>query len=173
MKASPTPPITSKLSHEPFDYCDSFSLDLAEEVETIDTLISAFFSTMPLWIRTLVKIRNRLAKILALKVDNTQDLVPNSPYVIGQKFGFFTLYSLDEDEVIMGEQDRHLDFKVSLLINEVQRKEISIATVVTYHNLLGKVYFFVVKPFHKIIVKSILKKMKREILVSNVKGLAH
>ncbi|MDR1652533.1 MAG: DUF2867 domain-containing protein [Prevotellaceae bacterium] len=37
--------------------------------------------------------------------------------------------------------------------------KISIITVVHFHNALGKVYFFVIRPFHKIIVKAMIKRL--------------
>ncbi|MOA34437.1 hypothetical protein D3C78_1558100 [compost metagenome] len=61
----------------------------------------------------------------------------------------------------MGENDRHLDFKVSLLAQQTgnTNSSITISTVVNYHNWFGKFYFFFVKPFHKRIVPVMLKKI--------------
>lgn len=38
-----------------------------------------------------------------------------------------------------------------------RKQELRITTVVKYNNWLGRAYFFIIRPFHGIIVKSILK----------------
>ena len=68
----------------------------------------------------------------------------------------------------MGENDKHLNFKVSILLEklEANNKSITISTIVVFNNWFGKLYFFPVKPFHKLIVpimlKSILKDLEKD-----------
>jgi hypothetical protein len=72
---------------------------------------------------------------------------------------FFTKIAQTEHELIMGESDRHLNFRVSVLSDRLS-SFIYITTLVHYNNSMGKAYFFFVKPLHKIIVKSIIKKFE-------------
>ena len=62
-------------------------------------------------------------------------------------------------EEILGMPDKHLDFHVSMWCGEYHegKQELRITTVVKYNNWLGRAYFFIIRPFHGIIVKSILK----------------
>ena len=62
-------------------------------------------------------------------------------------------------EEILGMPDKHLDFNVSMWCGEYHegKQELRITTVVKYNNWLGRAYFFIIRPFHGIIVKSILK----------------
>ena len=60
---------------------------------------------------------------------------------------------------VLGMPDKHLDFHVSMWCGEYHegKQELRITTVVKYNNWLGRAYFFIIRPFHGIIVKSILK----------------
>ena len=60
-----------------------------------------------------------------------------------------------ENEAIMRKDDKHLLFYVS--IAKIGNNLIDVTTVVQYHNALGKVYFFFIKPFHKMIVPRVVK----------------
>ena len=59
----------------------------------------------------------------------------------------------------MAENDKHLNFRTSVLID---RKEplshIYLTTIVKFNNIWGRLYFIPVKPFHRIIIKTLLKK---------------
>ncbi|HJV20387.1 MAG TPA: DUF2867 domain-containing protein, partial [Sediminibacterium sp.] len=61
----------------------------------------------------------------------------------------------------LGEDDKHLNFRVSLLINRqsdyCENKKIIISTTVKFNNWFGRLYFLLVRPFHKLIVPIMLK----------------
>ena len=71
------------------------------------------------------------------------------------RIDFFRLYEIAGDEAILGEDDRHLDFRVS-----VQRRsgDIVVTTVVRCHNRLGRLYLALITPFHRIVVRSMLQR---------------
>jgi len=79
----------------------------------------------------------------------------------------FRVYSKTENEVILGENDKHLNFRISLLKedNKVKenQKKLTISTTVKFNNWFGKLYFLPVKPFHKIIVAKMLKGILEQI----------
>lgn len=81
----------------------------------------------------------------------------------GQKLGLFKVFYKSENEAILGEDDKHLNFKVSLLIKPSivtqTNQQLTITTAVTFHNWFGKLYFLPVRPFHKLIVPAIMKDM--------------
>ena len=53
--------------------------------------------------------------------------------------------------MILGTDDRHLDFRVSILRSEA-KDLVAISTWVRPHNNLGRAYLAMVYPFHRIIV---------------------
>ena len=82
----------------------------------------------------------------------------------GESIGLFKVFDRTDSEIILGEDDKHLDFRVSLLIDPIQennkkenKKNLTISTTVYFNNWLGKLYFLPVKPFHKFIVPIMLK----------------
>jgi hypothetical protein len=107
---------------------------------------------LPGWVNVLFSIRNRIAGLFGLKTDrNTRE-----------DDTFFSLVEKREDEIVMGEDDKHLNFRASIL-KDAANGAISLTTVVHYNKLWGKIYFFPVKPFHKIIMKALLKRYLKEI----------
>lgn len=40
---------------------------------------------------------------------------PAQNYKVGDRVGLFTVYDITENEVVMGETDKHLDVRISLL----------------------------------------------------------
>ncbi|HEY9262890.1 DUF2867 domain-containing protein [Chitinophaga sp.] len=60
---------------------------------------------------------------------------------------------MTEKELILGENDKHLDFRVSLYLQQQPAaQQLLCTTTVHYNNRWGKRYFFFVKPFHRLIV---------------------
>jgi len=64
-----------------------------------------------------------------------------------------------------------LNFRVSLLLSEQKNnklnKNITVTTIVMYNNWFGRLYFFPVKPFHKLIVQSGLKIILQELEIDH------
>ena len=130
----------------PVDYKDSFSriLNGAKEL-TPDDFLNLTFSKYPKWIDWLLSLRNKLVKPLGLKTGGQfRDMVKDQ----------------DKNEIIFGAKDKHLTFYCSLWCSpkEEDKQILRITTVVKYNNFFGKLYFFVIHPFHKIIIYYILKR---------------
>ncbi|WP_407654554.1 DUF2867 domain-containing protein [Bradyrhizobium prioriisuperbiae] len=67
-------------------------------------------------------------------------------------------------ELILGEDDKHLDFRASVQLRSRRDDaydEVILATVVHRHNLLGKIYFRLISPFHRLVVRSNLARAAR------------
>ncbi|MCK9437976.1 MAG: DUF2867 domain-containing protein, partial [Synergistaceae bacterium] len=108
-----------------------------------------------------MSIRDKIVGLFGLKTASTISEEERNHVVLkfeeGEQLNIFKLYSKSESELIMGDDDKHLNFRVSLLLDSTdvdsKKKKILITTVVTYRNWLGKIYFIPVKPFHTLIVK--------------------
>lgn len=122
--------------------------------------IMEVMGSTPAWVDVLMQLRNRVVSSLfglkdlgALgKIDSNR---PLSSYKIGDRIGIFTLMHVSEDQVVLGDDDNHLDVQVSLCHyqepEDGNKPSIAITTLVRTHNLLGKVYMFFVAPVHGII----------------------
>ena len=65
-------------------------------------------------------------------------------------------------EIVLGEDDRHLDFRLSLLRRTSPAGTQLIATtVVRSHNALGRTYLTVIRPFHHLVIRASLARFAR------------
>ncbi|WP_405630896.1 DUF2867 domain-containing protein [Pseudoalteromonas sp. Ld20] len=119
-------------------------------------------ATTPAWVNFLMATRNRVVGLFGLKNLGTlggfDSSKPKSDYKVGDRVGIFTLLYLSDEEVVLGDSDKHLDVQVSIFRDEIQGNFISISTVVHVHNFLGKLYMLFVKPMHKMIVPASIKR---------------
>ena len=119
---------------------------------------------MPLWVRLLMAIRNRVVSVFGLR-STSEGLVKGKPpgdYAVGDFIDFFKITHLSENEVVVSTDDRHLDASFSLLIlEEEEGRKVYFTSVVKTKERLGDVYMFVIAPFHRWIVSSLLKRVRR------------
>jgi hypothetical protein len=118
-------------------------------------------SAAPPWINAMMHIRNKIGACFGLKNLGVMNAIdhdkPARDYRIGDRVGIFTIVSISEQEVVLGDADRHLDVKVSVLkLEDAIHPSIAISTVVQVHNTLGRIYMAVVAPVHKIIAPAML-----------------
>jgi hypothetical protein len=93
----------------------------------------------------------------------------------------FPVISRAENEIILGENDSHLNFQVSILIRENQLSaaidgdnsqkgaEMVATTVVHCHGFFGKAYIIIIKAFHTMIVKYSLARLPNKIALDSNK----
>ena len=127
------------------DYLDIYEIE--KDTDKSAEEVSKEIMRLPKWVDSLFKLRNALVRVFGLKVDKQNE---------GEET-FFTLIKKNDNEIIMGEDDKHLNFRASIMVDK-SRNTISLITLVHFNNLWGKIYFLPVKPFHKIIMKSLLKR---------------
>ena len=81
------------------------------------------------------------------------------------RVGIFKIYGTSPSEVVLGEDDKHLDFRLSVLCSGTPPpggiRHLTLATVVHCHNSLGRVYILVIAPFHRQAIESSLRRAAR------------
>ncbi|MFZ4928900.1 DUF2867 domain-containing protein [Chryseobacterium sp. Mn2064] len=151
-----------------FDYTDSFEGEMKSAPQNIDIseVGRIFFSSSPKWGKKMFAFRNKMVKLFGLKTgDNGKQTKNMNDFTceIGEQVGIFKIFDKTDHEIIIGEDDKHLDFRVSLLYDPTKDKNkencLTISTTVKFHNWLGVLYFLPVRPFHQLIVPAILKRM--------------
>jgi len=130
---------------EKIDYHDTYQIQKKTKKNAEE--ISKEIMQMPKWVSLLFKLRNRIVGVFGLKTDKNTE----------KSKTVFALIENNENEIVMGEVDKHLDFRFSVLKDNTENT-ISLITVVRFNNIWGNIYFFPVKPFHKIILKTSLKR---------------
>jgi len=155
-----------------YNYTDSYQgiiNDKNNAIHSID-IGKAFIKPGPKWIDYLFSLRNKIVSLFGLKTPNNigNTKHPDSfNFEPGERVGLFKVFNRTTDEIILGEDDKHLNFRISLFleepINNKPNKIVTITTIVIYNNWFGRLYFFPVKPFHRLIVQITLKKNLQEL----------
>ena len=141
------------------DYHDTYRIR-CKTIGGIDTLTTELYNApAPAWVLYLLKLRDSIVGIFGLKTGNKDDKKVASYYPVGSKAGYFTVLDRNDNEIVMGEKDKHLNFRTSVFIKRKNpNSEIYLSTIVQYNNIWGRLYFLPVKPFHRLIILSILKR---------------
>lgn len=140
--------------HEHVHLADAFAIPLpAGATRDPETLARFIVSHQPAWIDRMTTLRDIIVACLGLKL--ARQLAQAAAREKDERVGIFRIYGRSENEIILGEDDRHLDFRVSLLCGP---QELTVTTVVHCHNLLGRTYLFVIAPFHRLVVKASMRR---------------
>jgi hypothetical protein len=155
-----------------YDYIDGFQASFTDAKSnlTVCEVAKAFLLSAPKWVQHLVTARNKIVGIFGLKVSRNADrseLVKNFNCEKGEQIGLFKVLGKSADEIILGEDDKHLNFRVSLFLErpqiDKQQARLTISTIVLFNNWLGRLYFLPVKPFHRFIVPIMMKGIIRQL----------
>lgn len=150
-------PAESTLIHfyKPVNLADAYAIALPEGSSTNPEVLGRFiFSHQPAWIGALMHVRDAVVSLFGLKTAKV--LADDNRST--RRIGPFRIYSVGEHELILGEDDSHLDFRLSVFCSETAGKtQLTLTTVVQCHNLLGRLYIFVISPFHRAVVKASLR----------------
>jgi hypothetical protein len=157
--------IISRDMNDGIHYIDSYSIEIENtDNYSIDYLTALLFSSIPSWVRMLLKLRDFLVKPFGLEtgiIPEQGTLDKSLYYNIGDRAIFFPVIDRSESEIVMAEDDKHLYFRTSLFVKKTSDQNLEnvyLTTLVKFHNIWGKLYFAPVKPFHKLIMRTLLKK---------------
>ena len=108
----------------------------------------------PRWIEWLLALRNVLVAPFGLKKP-----VPTRTSA-ADTIGIFPVMSETPDRLVAGLNDRHLDFRVVVdVAASGQGQRVTATTLVLTHNLLGRVYLAIILPFHRLVVRALLRQV--------------
>ncbi len=148
---SKTPLVTSSLGN--IDFQDAFTTTNTRD--SLEIITKKIFGTAPRWVSVLMKIRNGIVRLFGIRSEGRPTI--SKEFKKGGHVYFFNIYEIEENEVLLGADDRHLDFRVSVLKEEKSENNVKVTTIVNYKNRLGRIYMWFVKPFHRMVVKRMVK----------------
>lgn len=97
--------------------------------------------------------RNRIVAPLGLKHPSP------APAGSADRIGIFPILTQAPDRIVLGLDDKHLDFRLVVEVAEVEgRSSVTATTIVKTHNLLGRTYLVAIMPFHRIIARTMVGK---------------
>lgn len=157
-----------------------------------DMFLNIAFKQYPFWIKWLLNLRNILVKSFGLDtstpLEDTIRAKNENEIVFGMEDKHLTFYvSLwcGQKEEISTQTEENInagiksgiktELKEGIEGNQKRREqnmqekeqniqELIITTIVRYNNWFGRVYFFVISPFHKIIIRSMLNRVVKFVI---------
>ncbi|MBP2329633.1 hypothetical protein JOF56_010018 [Kibdelosporangium banguiense] len=132
------------------DFADAYAVRLPPDTSTDPReWAQRLFANTPRWVHRAMVLRDRLVSVVGLKaagrMANNKAAMP------------FPEQAHTEREVIRGFDDRHLDFRSCIHVEETDDGvQLTIGTVVHFHNLFGRLYFLPVRPLHALIIHTML-----------------
>jgi len=121
-----------------YQFADAYKVPAPHGIDAIEATRQAF-AHEPRWIRTLLGLRNRLGRLVGLRP------APASGFPIIRQA---------PDEVLMGFDDKHLDFRIVATVNG---GFVTLTTIVRCHNFWGRAYLAAIMPFHRAIAARMIE----------------
>ena len=147
------------------DYLDVFAVSVERRpdlqlCDIRDLATRVLTADLP-WASRLMRFRDKIARPFGLKtgVDLASEVSGKeaSQLEVGDRIGFFRIFEISGNEIILGEDDWHQDFRISILRQEDEEgMKVLAATCCRRHNIAGHLYLALILPFHKRIVSSFL-----------------
>jgi hypothetical protein len=145
------------------DLADSYAVVLPPNASRNAEILTRFvLATQPAWLTMMMGVRDAIAGRFGIK---TAAQLRGAPAERASRIYIFKIYETAENEMILGQDDTHLDFRLSVLLGASEPAvpgQIMVTTVVHCHNLLGRIYLAMILPFHRIIVRSMLDRAGRK-----------
>jgi hypothetical protein len=142
------------LAHPQFS--DAFRVAVDGNALDARTAAEIMFAREPRWSKALVALRNMIVAPFGLKSSGKGD--------VGSwgMVGIFPVISETPQRLIAGFNDSHLDFRVIVDVTPAGRgQHVTLTTLVHTHNRLGRAYLAIILPFHRLIVRSFLRRVSR------------
>jgi hypothetical protein len=141
----------------PIDFADCYHGRLPRSGLTALQVAHAMFEQPPGWASALMGLRDRIVRLFGLK---TAGAIQRGS--AGSHVGIFPLISQSPGEVVMGLDDKHLDFRIWLAVRPVaDGSEVLMSTLIRHNGISGRIYLFVVMPFHKLLSRYMLARAIR------------
>ena len=143
------------------DLLDAYAIHLpAGASDDPEVLARVAFERQAAWIRALTWLRDAAMATVGIKSSRA---IGAAAAARGPVIGFFPLLSKSARELVVGEDDRHLDFRVAILLRTgaAGARELVVVTVVHCHNRLGRAYLALIAPFHRVIAQASLEQAAR------------
>jgi uncharacterized protein DUF2867 len=135
-------------------FIDAFGVTVEDAALDARQAAERMLGRSPRWVEMLTALRNALVAPFGLKTSLPKDTPPASA------IGIFPIVTQTSTRLVAGFDDKHLDFRVVVDVatsGRVQR--VTATTLVLTHNLLGRAYLGTILPFHRLVVRAMLRQV--------------
>ncbi|MFN3172162.1 MAG: DUF2867 domain-containing protein [Hyphomicrobiales bacterium] len=157
--ASTVHEVALALPHPAFpqaDCGDTFEVRTARRFNDAEHAARTIMDSLPGWARGLMGMRDKVVGPLGLKTGKAMKAGPDVECV-----GFFPVIEKSPQRILLGEDDRHLNFRVAVdLHTDDTGQRVRLSTLVKRNNVMGTAYLAAIMPFHKLIAKAMLRSIR-------------
>ncbi len=156
----PTPSQAVQSSGLPrIDFADCYHGHTARAGVTAMEAAQAAFDKPPGWVGALMAVRDGVVGRLGLKTSRAA-----AAAATGSKAGFFPVISEMPNEVVLGLDDKHLDFRIWVSTQGMDGgTDVRMSTLVRLHGRPGRIYLTAIMPFHKLLSRHMLRRSLRSL----------
>lgn len=135
-------------------FADAFRIEVDDPSLDARHAAQSMFERQPRWIEALLQLRHVIVAPFGLKKTGANEKPPR------ETIGLFPILSETPDRLIAGFNDKHLDFRVVVEVTPAGlHRQVTATTLVLTHNLLGRIYLAVITPFHRLVVRALLRQV--------------
>src|SRR5438445_284598 len=162
-------PASSALDRELVGHCDfrdSYRVPLSHPERGMADIFFAVFGHTPRWMKAMLILRNAASRLAGLEAPTVAEIMKpeaRAAYRVGDKIGPWPVFFVGENEIIAGRDNKHMDFRLSvLMVRSGEAADVVVTTVCSVHNLFGRIYLFLIVPFHRAGVQGLLARAVRD-----------
>jgi uncharacterized protein DUF2867 len=135
-------------------FMDSFRLEVDGAALDARQAAMRMMARPPRWVDALVTLRNIIVAPFGLKTSGATGRLPRDI------IGIFPVVSETPERLVAGFNDKHLDFRVVVdVATSGRRQSVTATTLVLTHNWLGRTYLATIMPFHRLVVRAMLRQV--------------
>jgi hypothetical protein len=135
-------------------FIDAFSVTTDATTMTARQAAERMLGHSPRWVEMLMSLRDLIVTPFGLTTTKSARHAPVD------KIGIFPVLDETPHQLIAGFDDSHLDFRVVIDVTAFgSGHRVTATTVVLTHNWLGRSYLTIIKPFHRLVVRSMLRQV--------------
>ncbi|MBL8575008.1 MAG: DUF2867 domain-containing protein [Hyphomicrobiaceae bacterium] len=132
---------------------ESYRFELPVADMTVTDIFLGIFGGKPGWMKAAIILRNIAVKPFGIETPLVADVLSNArrtTYRVGETIWAWPIFTLTGDELVAGRDNKHLDFRVSVLKSvENGGQFATVSTVCVTHNRAGEIYLKTILPIHK------------------------
>jgi hypothetical protein len=135
-------------------FVDAFRIDVDDRALNARQAMERMIARQPRWAEALLTLRNIPVTPFGLKTSGASTATPR------EMVGIFPIVSERPDRLVAGFNDKHLDFRLVVdVATSGAIQHVTATTLVLTHNWLGRSYLAIIKPFHRLIVRTLLRQV--------------
>ena len=135
-------------------FADAFRMRMAGPPLDARQAAERMMGRSPRWVDRLVALRNVLVAPFGLKTSGAAEPAPRGT------IGIFPVLSETPHRLVAGFDDNHLDFRVVVDVDACgEGQQVTATTLVRTNNWLGRTYLTLILPFHRLVVRALLRQI--------------